>query len=250
MSGHNKWSTIKHRKAAQDAKRGKVFTRIIKEITIAARLGGGDPDGNPRLRSALIAARSANMPKDNIERAVKKGTGELEGVSYEEVTYEGYGPAGVAILIDTVTDNTNRTVGEVRHVFTKRGQDLGKPGSVNWMFEEKGHIQIPKDQGDLDAIFEAGLEAGAEDVEDAGEHWLVSTAREELYEVVAALEAGGLHPTESNLAKVPKTTIEIGQVGDARKLLGLIDALEETDDVQTVWANFDLTDDVAAQLEA
>ena len=189
------------------------------------------------------------MPKDNLDRAVKKGTGELEGVNYEEVTYEGYGAAGVALLIDTVTDNTNRTVGEVRFAFSKRGQELGKPGSVAWLFEDKGHIQLPKGQGGFETIFEAALEAGAEDVEDAEDHWLITTARSDMYDVAASLEASGLELGEANLAKVPKTTIEVSDIKIARQLMGLIDALESNDDVQMVWANFDLTDEVAAELE-
>jgi len=249
MSGHNKWSTIKHRKGAQDAKRGKVFTKLIKELTVAARLGGGDPDGNPRLRAALTAARAANMPKDNIERAVKKGTGELEGVDYTEVSYEGYGPEGVAMLIETLTDNTNRTVSEVRGVFHKRHGKMGEPGSVAWMFEQKGEVQLPKSVGDFEAVFELALEAGAEDVIDGGETWNVMTSRDELYAVSGAIETLGHEPAETSLVQIPQTVVEITDADTARKVMGIVEAFEDLDDVQKVWANFDLTDEVAAALE-
>ncbi|MCB9728139.1 MAG: YebC/PmpR family DNA-binding transcriptional regulator [Deltaproteobacteria bacterium] len=250
MSGHNKWSTIKHKKAAVDAKRGKVFTKLIKEITVAARMGGSDIDGNPRLRSAVLASRAANMPNDTIDRAVKKGAGELEGVNYEEITYEGYGPEGVAILVDTVTDNTNRTVSEVRMIFNKRGGKMAEPGAVAWMFDTKGQFRVPKEAASFERVFEVAVEAGAEDVEDAGESWLVSTAREDLYAVTTEVEKAGLEVQEAQLAKVPKTTVELTDVDAAGKVMRLIDFLDEHDDVQTVWANFDVTDDVAAQLDS
>ncbi len=249
MSGHNKWSTIKHRKGAQDKKRGKLFTKIIKEITVAARTGGGDPTGNPRLRLALQNARVNNMPRDNIERAIKKGTGELEGVSFEEVTYEGYGPGGVALLIDAVTDNTNRTVMEVRTVFNKRGGNMGAQGSVAWMFECKGSVLIPKDTIDFDTIFEAAVEAGAEDVTDAGNSWQVLTERGDLYQVSQALDTAEIPTEESKLAQIPKNTVTLKDAAAARKILALVDALEDNDDVQDVWGNFDMTDEVIRALE-
>ncbi|TNF38351.1 MAG: YebC/PmpR family DNA-binding transcriptional regulator [Deltaproteobacteria bacterium] len=248
MSGHNKWSTIKHRKGAQDAKRGKVFTKLIKELTVSARLGGGDPGGNPRLRAALSAARAANMPKDNIDRAIKKGTGELEGVDYVEVNYEGYGPEGVALLIETLTDNSNRTVSEVRGVFHKRHGKMGEPGSVAWMFEQKGEVKLDKAVGDFEALFELALEAGAEDVVDGGDTWNVMTSRDALYAVSGAIEEHGHEPVETSLVQVPQTVVEITDVDLAHRILGIVEAFEDLDDVQKVWANFDFTDDVAAAL--
>lgn len=250
MSGHSKWSTIKRKKAVIDAKRGKVFTKLIKEIMIAARMGGGDADANPRLRSAMQTARGANLPNEKIERAIKRGTGELEGVSYEEVTYEGYGPDGVAILVDALTDNGNRTVAEVRNSFNKRDGKMGAPGSVGYLFDEKGQIRLSKEGLDFETIFEASVEAGAEEVEDAEDDWLITTARGDLYLVNGALEAAGMMASEVQLAKVPQTTIEITNVGTAKKVMALIDHLEENEDVQTVWTNFDLSDEVAASLEA
>ena len=249
MSGHNKWSTIKHRKGAQDAKRSKVWTKVTKEITVAARLGGGDADANPRLRSALLSARSANMPKANVERAIKKGTGDLEGASYESVSYEGYATDGVAIIVDGLTDNTNRTVSEVRSIFSKRGGNMGAPGAVAWMFEEKGHLTVAADAIGFDDLFEAAVEAGAEDVEDAGEAgYVVTTAREELYQVVGVLEAAGITPGEARLAKLPTNTVTLDSVAKAGKILRLIEALEDNDDVQDVWSNADISDEIAAQL--
>ena len=248
MSGHNKWSTIKHKKGAKDAKRAKVFTRLIKEITVAARMGGGDPGGNPRLRLAILAARGANMPGDNIERAIKKGTGELEGVSYEEISYEGYGPEGVALLVECVTDNTNRTVSEVRTIFNKRGGKLGEQGSVAWMFESKGKITVPRDSVDFDTLFEAAVEAGADDVEDGGDEWVVMTAREDLYAVESALGEAGVKVSEAVLTQVPSTMVELTTEAKASKVLRLVEALEESDDVQNVYANFDITDEVAQAL--
>jgi YebC/PmpR family DNA-binding regulatory protein len=249
MSGHNKWSTIKHRKGAQDKKRGKVFTRLIKELTVAARMGGGDPDGNPRLRSAVSAARAANMPKDNIERAIKKGTGELEGVDYSEVTYEGYGPEGIALMVDAVTDNTNRTVSEVRSLFTKRGGNMANPGAVAWMFEQKGRVQVDKEGVGFDTVFEHALEAGADDVLDEGDDWGVMCAREDLYTVSESLEAAGVAVKEATLVRTPANTVAIESVDAARKVLKLVDAMEDLDDVQMVWGNFDLSDEVLAALE-
>jgi len=249
MSGHSKWSTIKRKKAVIDAKRGKVFTKLIKEIMIAARMGGGDVDANPRLRSAVQTARGSNLPNDKIDRAIQRGTGELEGVSYDEVTYEGYGPEGVAILIDALTDNGNRTVAEIRSAFNKRNGKMGAPGSVGYLFDEKGHIRVDAQGIDFETIFEAAVEAGAQEVEDAEGEWLVTTAREELYLVNGALESVGIEAREVALAKVPQTTTMIADAGTAKKVMALIDMLEENDDVQKVWANFDLSDEVALAME-
>ncbi|MBU2719147.1 YebC/PmpR family DNA-binding transcriptional regulator, partial [Acidithiobacillus ferridurans] len=248
MSGHSKWSTIKFKKALKDAKRGKIFTRLIREITVEARAGGGDPASNSRLRLALDKAYGANMTKDTIERAIKRGTGELEGVDYEEVTYEGYGPGGVAILIETMTDNKVRTVAEVRHIFSKRGGNMGTAGSVAYQFKKLGLIVFPAD-ADEDRILEAALEAGAEDVVNEGERIAVYTAPSDLHSVVLALEAAGLKPEESEMTMVPENTIEVSGE-EAEKLLRLIDFLEENDDVQNVYANYDISDEEMARLEA
>jgi len=244
MSGHSKWSTIKHKKAAQDAKRGKIFTKLIKEITVAARLGGGDPGANPRLRAAIDAAKAQNMPKNNIERAIKKGTGELEGVAYEEVTYEGYGPGGVAVLVETITDNRQRTVADVRHIFAKRGGSMGEPGSVAWIFEKKGLIILEKDKVDEDTLMDAALEAGAEDIQDSGSEWEIETRPENLGAVKKALEEAGIAILSAKVTLVPSNTIEIQDEKQAEQLLNLMNALEENDDVQNVYANFDIPDEV------
>ncbi len=244
MSGHSKWSTIKHKKAAQDAKRGKIFTKLIKEITVAARLGGGDPAANPRLRAAIDAAKSQNMPKNNIERAIKKGTGELEGVSYEEVTYEGYGPGGVAVLVETITDNRQRTVAEVRHIFAKRGGSMGEPGSVAWIFEKKGLIVIEKSKVDEDTLMDAALDAGAEDIQDSGTEWEIETRPENLEKVKKALEAAGIEILSAEVSMVPSNTIEIQDEKQAEQLMKLMNALEDNDDVQNVYANFDIPDEL------
>ncbi len=244
MSGHSKWSTIKHKKAAQDAKRGKIFTKLIKEITVAARLGGGDPAANPRLRAAIDAAKAQNMPKNNIERAVKKGTGELEGVSYEEVTYEGYGPGGVAVLVETITDNRQRTVAEVRHIFAKRGGSMGEPGSVAWIFEKKGLIVIEKSKVDEDTLMDAALEAGAEDIQDSGTEWEIETRPENLEKVKKALEDAGIEILSAEVSMVPSNTIDIQDEKQAEQLMKLMNALEDNDDVQHVYANFDIPDEL------
>ncbi len=244
MSGHSKWSTIKHKKAAQDAKRGKIFTKLIKEITVAARLGGGDPAANPRLRAAIDAAKAQNMPKNNIERAVKKGTGELEGVSYEEVTYEGYGPGGVAVLVETITDNRQRTVADVRHIFAKRGGSMGEPGSVAWIFEKKGLIVIEKSKADEDSLMDAALDAGAEDIQDSGSEWEIETKPENLEKVKKALEGAGIEILSAEISMVPSNTIEIQDEKQAEQLMKLMNALEDNDDVQNVYANFDIPDEL------
>jgi YebC/PmpR family DNA-binding regulatory protein len=238
MSGHSKWSTIKHKKGAADAKRGKLFSKLIKEITIAARLGGGDPDANPRLRTILDKARAANMPNDNVSRAIKKGTGELEGTSYEEVTFEGYGPSGVAVMVETLTDNRNRTVSELRHLFSKMGGNLGEAGCVAWMFSKQGVLTFDKSVGE-DALMNAVLEAGADDIRDEEGILSVITDPSSFESVKAACEKKGLKFIEANLSMVPQNTIKLDRAA-AEKMLKLMDALEDHDDVQQVYANFDI----------
>ena len=239
MSGHNKWSTIKHKKGRADAKRGRIFTRLIKEITVAARLGGGDPDGNPRLRAAITAAKSANMPLDNIERGIKKGTGELEGVSYEEVLYEGYGPAGVAVLVEAVTDNKQRTVADVRHIFSKYGGTLAEPNAVAWQFEQVGEIIVEAVDADEDDMMMAALEAGADDLVNEEGVYVVRTSMSSLFEVQKALEDGGMHPKEANLSYNPKNLLDVS-VNKAASVLRLLDALDDCEDVQKLHTNADL----------
>ena len=239
MAGHSKWKQIKHYKAATDAKRGALFTKLIREITLAAKQGGGDPNGNARLRTAIENARASSMPKDNIERAIKKGTGELEGVDYHEVTYEGYGPGGVALLIDAVTDNATRTVADVRHKMSRGGGNIGTPNSVSWMFEKKGQIYVDAGGVDEDQLIEQALDAGAEDVQREDEQFIVTTAPGDFHAVKSALQGKGVAVAESELAMVPKSTVKV-EGRDAEALLKLIEALEELDDVQKVWANFDI----------
>jgi len=239
MSGHSKWHTIKHKKGAADAKRGRVFTKLIKEITVAARVGGGDPEGNPRLRTVVLAAKAANMPKDNIEKAIKKGTGELPGVSYEEVSYEGYGPGGVAVYLQALTDNRNRTLPEIRHLFSKFGGNLGESNCVSWMFEKKGYIVIPKDKASEEALLEVVLDAGGDDVRDDGGSWEVLSPPERLHAVNEALSGKGIQATSAEISMVPKNTVKI-EGKKAQQLLSMMEALEEHEDVQNVWANFDI----------
>jgi YebC/PmpR family DNA-binding regulatory protein len=241
MSGHSKWHSIKHKKGALDAKRGKVFTKIIREMTIAARLGGGDPDSNPRLRTAVDKAKAANMPADNIKRAIQKGTGELEGSTYEEMVLEGYGPGGVAILVEGSTDNRNRTVSEIRHIFTKNGGNLGGAGSVSYMFRPKGYIAISSQKVSEDKLMEIALEAGADDIKTEGEVFEVYTAQNAFDAVVKAVKAAGIEPDESTLAKYADTTISL-EGPKAQQMLKMIEALEDHEDVQNVWANFDISD--------
>ena len=248
MAGHSKWKQIKHYKAATDAKRGALFTKLIREITMAAKLGGGDPGGNPRLRLAIDTARSSSMPKENIERAIKKGTGELEGVSYSEVTYEGYGPGGVALLIDAVTDNPTRTVAEVRAKMTRLNGNLGTPNSVAWMFEKKGQIYVDANTIDEDALMEKALEAGAEDVAREDERFLVTTSPADFHTVQDALKSGGVQIAEAELAMVPKNTVSV-KGDDAKALFKLLEAIEDLDDVQKVWANFDIDAAEMAKVE-
>ncbi|HEX9006215.1 MAG TPA: YebC/PmpR family DNA-binding transcriptional regulator [Bacteroidota bacterium] len=249
MSGHSKWATIKRKKGATDAARGRLFTRLIKEITIAARSGGGNPEGNPRLRLAIQTAKSSNMPQDNIKRAIMKGTGELPGTTYEEVTYEGYGPAGVAILVDAVTDNPNRAVSEMRHIFSRNNGNLGQSGSVAWMFHKKGTITILKSKNKLseDDIMEIILEAGADDMQSDGDDLTIVTAPHEFDAVKKALEDRGVVIEHASLGMVPQNTIKVtGR--DAENLMKLMEALEEHDDVQNVYANFDIDDKELAAL--
>lgn len=248
MAGHSKWHNIMHRKGRQDAKKGKLFTKAAKEIIIAARAGGGDVDMNARLRSAIAAAKQVNLPKDKIENAIKKGTGEIEGENYEEVTYEGYGPGGVALLVECATDNRNRTVSEVRHAFTKHGGNLGENGSVSWMFDRKGVFTFPKDQAEEEQLMEIGLEAGAEDVVDDGDAWTVHSAPEDFETLREAFEAAGLTAEEAETSMVPQNTIEV-DADNGRKLMKLIEVLDELDDVQNVHGNFDIPDEVMAELE-
>ncbi|HVF38726.1 MAG TPA: YebC/PmpR family DNA-binding transcriptional regulator, partial [Gemmatimonadaceae bacterium] len=233
MAGHSKWKQIKHYKAATDAKRGAHFTKLIREITMAAKLGGGDPAGNPRLRTAIETARGASMPKENIERAVKKGTGELEGVEYTEVTYEGYGPGGVAILIFTLTDNPNRTVAEVRHKLSRSGGNLGAANSVSWMFDRKGQIYIESSRHPEDEVIEAALDAGAEDFKAEGEQYEITTDPADMHTVKSALEAKGIEIAESEIASVPKNLVTV-EGKTAESLVKLLEELEDLDDVQKV----------------
>ncbi|HIJ78884.1 MAG: YebC/PmpR family DNA-binding transcriptional regulator [Desulfobulbaceae bacterium] len=248
MAGHSKWANIKHRKGAQDAKRGKTFTKLIKEITVGARMGGGDIEANPRLRAAVAAAKAVNMPKDNIERAIKKGTGELEGVNYEEIVYEGYGPGGVAVLVECMTDNRNRTVGEVRCFFSKSGGNMGESGCVAWMFDKKGSLLIEKGSVDEDELMELAIEAGAEDVVDDGDVFQVLTAPEEFLAVREALEAKGINFIEASLSMIPKNEIEVAEEKVAISLMKLLDNLEDNDDVQKVHANFDIPDEIMEKI--
>ena len=242
MSGHSKWSTIKRKKGAADAKRGKIFTKLIREIATAARMGGGDPNSNPRLRLAVEKARGANMPKDNIERAIKKGTGEGDGEAYEEVVYEGYGPGGTAIYIETLTDNKNRTVGDVRHVLTKNGGNLGASGCVAYLFEKRGVLTYEAEGIDLDALMEAALDAGANDVEESGETVEVITSPSDFGAVSEALRGGGFEPADSGISMHPSTTVDLSG-SEAETMLRVADALDDLDDVQAVYANFDISDE-------
>jgi len=250
MSGHSKWSTIKRKKGAIDSKRGKIFTKLIKEITLAARLGGGDIEGNSRLRSAVMAAKEENMPKDNIDRAIKKGTGELGGgAAYEEVTYEGYGPAGVAVIVEVMTDNKNRTVAEIRHIFSKHGGNLGENGCVAWMFDKKGSIVFDKKAVSEDALMESVLEAGADDVRDQETEWEVITDPLAFEAVKRAIDQRGWKYLEARVGMIPQNTIKL-ESGKAEQMLKLMEKLEDNDDVQNVYANFDISDEVMEKLSA
>jgi YebC/PmpR family DNA-binding regulatory protein len=249
MSGHSKWATIKRKKGALDAKRGKVFTKWIKEITVAARNGGGDPAGNPRLRTAILGAKGVNMPADNIERAIKKGTGELEGTHYEEVTYEGYGPGGIAILMDSLTDNRNRTTGEIRHILTKNGGRMADAGAVQWMFHSKGVLTVARNAMDEEALLALVLDAGAEDVDtDDPESFEITTPPQQFEAVKAALTAKGVAVPTAEITKVPQSVISLSDK-DAEQALKLMEALEDHDDVQRVSSNLDITAEILAKIQ-
>lgn len=243
MSGHSKWSTIKRKKGAADAKRGKLFTKLIKEITVAARTGGGDPEGNPRLRSAIAAAKSENMPKDNIDRAIKKGTGELEGAQYEEVFYEGYGAGGTAVLVESLTDNKNRTVADIRYIFSKSGGSLGENGCVAWMFKKKGFIVVEKKDVNEEMLMEAALESGAEDIDEDDDNFEVKTSPADFEKVKDALNEKGIKYIMAEITMIPDSTVKL-EGKDAEQMLRLMDALEDNDDVQKVYSNFDIPDEV------
>ena len=239
MSGHSKWHTIKHKKGAADAKRGRVFTRIIKELTVAARAGGGDADTNPRLRTIVAEAKAVNMPAENIKRAIRRGTGEEPGVQYQEITYEGYGPGGVALIIEAMTDNKNRTVGEIRHLLTKYGGDLGQSNSVSWMFEKKGYIVIEKTKASEDALLSAALDAGADDLRDDGDNWEVVSAPDAFPAVKEAVEKLGIETVSAQVAMLPKNYVSL-EGKAAQSMLKLLDLIEDHDDVQHVWSNMDV----------
>ncbi len=247
MSGHSKWATIKHKKAATDAKRGKMFTRIIKQITIAAR-SGGDPDGNPRLRSAVLAAKQASMPSDNIKKAIMRGTGEIEGGQIDEVMFEGYGPGGAAVLVNVATDNRNRTVSELRHVFSKNGGNMGEQGSVAWMFERKSQIYVAGEKASEDQLISVALEAGGDDLRQEGESWEILSAPEAHEAVQKALEAAGIPILEASIGMVPKNLVKL-EGKNAAGMLRLNDALEEHEDVQNVYSNFDIDEKEMEALE-
>ena len=246
MSGHSKWHSIKHKKGAADAKRGKVFTRIIKELTVAARDGGGDPDSNPRLRTVVADAKAANMPADNIKRAIRRGTGEEPGVSYEEVTYEAYGPGGAALLIEVLTDNTNRAVGEIRHLLSKHGGNLGTTNSVAWMFAKHGHLLVDKGGVDEEALMTAAIDAGADDFREDDDAWEVVTSPEAYEAVLAAVRQAGVEPVSARLAMLPQNYVKL-EGAPARQILKLMEVLEDHDDVRHVWSNFDID---AKEIEA
>jgi YebC/PmpR family DNA-binding regulatory protein len=243
MSGHSKWSTIKHKKAASDAKRGKIFTKLIKEITVAARLGGGDMNANPRLRSAVQDAKGENMPKDNIDRAIKKGTGELEGVNYEESIYEGYGPGGAAVLVDSLTDNKNRTVSDIRFIFGKNGGSLGENGCVAWMFDKKGYIVVEQSATDEDTLMEVALEAGAEDVREDDSNFEVITAPGDFEAVMEAVKKSGITTIVGEVTMLPQSTTNLTGK-EAEQMIRLMDMLEDCDDVQKVYTNADIPEDL------
>jgi len=249
MSGHSKWATTKHRKAAVDKARAKVFAKLIRQLEVAAREGGGDLSSNATLRTMFDKARAASVPTDTIERAIKRGTGDLEGVRYEPVTYEGYAPGGVAVIVEALTDNRNRTGADVRSAFSRGGGSIAEPGAVAWQFVRKGQIELARDL-DEDRIMEVALEAGAEDLADEGERWVLTTAAADLGAVRDALGAAGMAPESAELGMVPSTTVPVAQEGEARKVLRLLEALDDLDDVQNVWSNFDIPDEVLAAATA
>ena len=243
MSGHSKWATTKHKKAAIDAKRGKVFTKIAKEITVAAKLGGGDPNGNPRLRTAVAKAKGVSMPADNIKRAIQKGTGELPGVSYEEIIFEGYGPGGVAVMLESMTDNRNRTVSEIRHIFGKSGGHMGEAGCVSWMFQKKGYIVISRAKADEEKLMTLALDAGAEDLQAEDDNFVVTTPPNDLEKVKKAIEDEGIGMEVTEITMVPQTYVKLDGK-EAQQMLRLMDTLEDNDDVQNVYANFDIPEEI------
>jgi YebC/PmpR family DNA-binding regulatory protein len=248
MSGHSKWATIKHKKGAQDKARGKLFAKLIRQVEVAAREGGGDPESNPTLRTMFQKARSASVPMDTIEKAIKRGTGELEGVKYEQINYEGYAPAGVAVIVEVLSDNRNRTGADVRSIFSKNGGNMAEPGAVSWQFERKGVVILPKSIAEDDLMVVA-LEAGAEDLEDQGDTWQLTCAPTDLHQLRTALEEAGIGFDSADLTMLPTQVVPLESEGDARKVLRLVDALEEHDDVQNVYANFDIPDVLLQQLE-
>lgn len=241
MSGHSKWAQIKHKKSKMDRERGRLFSKLIREITVAARMGGGDVEGNPRLRAAVQAAKAANMPQENIEKAIKRGTGELPGVNYEEAIYEGYGPSGVALMVEVTTDNKKRTVAEIRHLFERHGGHLGENGSVSWMFQNKGLIVLERNAVDEETLMMVALEAGAEDIRETGDTYEVITEPGDLEDVKKAFEENGIPYIQAELTKLPQTTVHV-EGSDAEKLLKLLDALEEHEDVRKVYSNFEMDD--------
>jgi YebC/PmpR family DNA-binding regulatory protein len=247
MSGHSKWSSIKHKKAAADSKRGKVFTKLIKEITVSARTGGGDPAANPRLRAAIQAAKSENMPKDNIDRAVKKGTGDLEGVSYDESIYEGYGPGGAAVLVESLTDNKNRTVSDIRHIFAKNGGSLGENGCVAWMFKKKGYLAVDRKAVDEEVLMEAVLEAGAEDIREDDGNFEVITPPEGFESVKAAIDKASIRCIVAEITMLPQSTTNLTGK-EAEQMVRLMEMLEDNDDVQKVYTNADIPDEIVDSL--
>ena len=246
MSGHSKWASIKHKKGAADAKRGRLFTRIIKELTVAARDGGGDPDSNPRLRTVIADAKAANMPADNIKRAIRRGTGEEPGVAYEEVTYEGYGPGGAALLIEVLTDNTNRAVGEIRHLLTKHGGNLGTTNSVAWMFDKRGYIVVEKPGSDEEALMTAAIDAGADDFREDEDHWEIVSSPEAYDRVLEAVRGLGVEPASAEVAMLPQSFVKL-EGKTAKQMIKLMDLLEDLDDARHVWSNFDIS---AEEIEA
>lgn len=249
MSGHSKWATIKHKKGAADKARGKLFAKLIRQVEVAAREGGGDPDSNPTLRTMFSKAREASVPLDTIERAIKRGTGELEGVRYEQVSYEGYAPNGVAVIVECLTDNRNRTGADIRSTFSKNGGSMAEPGAVSWQFDRKGVILVPKTVTEDDLMLVA-LEAGAEDISDSGEQWQVTTPPSDLPAVRTALEEAGMAVESAEVTLVPSTTVALQSESDAKKVLHLVDLLEDHDDVQNVYANFDIPDSILELVEA
>ena len=250
MSGHSKWATTKHKKAATDAKRGKIFTKITKEITVAAKLGGGDADGNPRLRTAVAKAKSVSMPAENIKRAIQKGTGELPGVAYEEITYEGYGPNGVAIIVEVLTDNRNRTVSEIRNIFSKAGGNMGESGCVSWMFHKKGYLVVARAKADEEKLMSLALDAGAEDLQTEDDNFVITTAQNDFEKVKKTLEDSGIPLEVAEVTMVPQTYVKLEGEKVAGQMMRLMEAIEDNDDVQNVYANFDIPDELMNAVSA